>query len=298
MTSFTVVPLLTVRLGASAGESAAGRIEVPSVLVQLIEQVDVPAQAAGVLTDVKTQEGRMVKQGDLLAQVMDVEARHKETQAKTELDIARLNAENDINVRFAKKSAEVAKAELQRALKSIERFPSSISGSEIDRLKLTVERAVLEIEQAERDFLIAAQTQRVKEDALKLASHQVQRYKIVAPLDGVVAAVNRSRGEWVDAKDAVLRILRMDRLRAEGFLKAKDLRRDLQGCQITLTVDLPDGAGARFSGRITFVSPEIDPVNLQVRVWADVENVGLRLRPGMRARMSIESAPPDSTAKP
>jgi macrolide-specific efflux system membrane fusion protein len=267
------------------------------MLIQLIEQVNVPAKVTGVLVDVVVHEGRIVKEGDLLAQVMDTEARLAEARAKAEVDIARMNAENDISVRFAKKSAEVAQADLRRALASIERYPKSVPESELDRLRLMVERAVLEVEQAGRDFEIAGHTQRVKESLYELARYQVEQRRITAPLGGVVVQVNRFRGEWVEPGDTVVRILRVDRVRAEGFLKLPDVRRDLQGQPITLTVDLPDEVGAKFPGKIVFLSPEIDPVNAQIRVWAEVENRGLRLRPGMRAKMTIEPSSPDRMGK-
>ncbi len=43
-----------------------------------------------------------------------------------------------------------------------------------------------------------------------------------------------------------------------------------------------------FAGHIVFVNPEIDPLNSQVRVWAEVENPDLKLRPGMQATLTIE----------
>jgi len=43
-----------------------------------------------------------------------------------------------------------------------------------------------------------------------------------------------------------------------------------------------------FAGHIVFVNPEIDPLNSQVRVWAEVENPDLKLRPGMQAALVIE----------
>ena len=60
---------------------------------------------------------------------------------------------------------------------------------------------------------------------------------------------------------------------------------DLQGLAVKLTVDLPNDAGHEFPGKITFVDPEVDPVNSQVRVWVEVLNQDLRLRPGMQAKM-------------
>ena len=64
-----------------------------------------------------------------------------------------------------------------------------------------------------------------------------------------------------------------------------------------LKVDLPNAPGTVFPGKIVFLDPEVDPVNAEVRIWAEIENTGLRLRPGMRASLSVEkkTGPPRKT---
>ena len=291
MIDFTAVLVFAAVLGGADPETSSNQIEVSSALIKLIEQVDVPAREAGVLVAVKVREGQMVDEGDQLAQIQDAEARLAAARAKIEVDIARKNAENDVNIRFAKKSAEVAKAELRRAQDSIDKYPKSISDTEMDRLRLTVERAVLEVEQAERDFEIAEFTRQIEENEHQFAEQKVERRKITAPISGVVVQVSRRRGEWVEPGDMVLRILRIDRLRAEGFLNARDIRHDLEDCQVELAVDLPGKPGTKYPGKVVFLSPEIDPVNAQLRIWAEIENRGLLLRPGMRAKMTIQVRP-------
>ena len=106
----------------------------------------------------------------------------------------------------------------------------------------------------------------------RLPSHHAQRHSIVAPLTGMVAKRYRHRGEWVQPGDKVFRIVRLDRLRAEGFVDAASVRGTLTGRQATLTVDLPGQPQTRFSGTVTFVDPEIDPVNRQIRIWVEIDN--------------------------
>ena len=53
---------------------------------------------------------------------------------------------------MAEKAAEVAAAELKRALAARKRYPKSVSETEVDRLRLAVEHADLQLEQAEYDF--------------------------------------------------------------------------------------------------------------------------------------------------
>lgn len=280
------------RSGAPA-KQAAEEIEIASALVKLIEQADVPAREAGVLATVNVREGQMVEEGEVLAQIVDTEARIASDRAGIELDIAAKNAENDVNTRFAAKSVEVARAELRRSEESIQKYPKSISESEMDRLRLVVERAELEVEQAEHEFQIAGFTRKIKENECRSAEEKVERHQITAPISGMVVQVNRRRGEWVQPGENVLRILRLDRLRAESFLDARHLAGEADDWRATLTIDLPGDPGAKLPGRVVFVSPEIDPVNSQVNIWVEIDNEELRVRPGMRAKMTIVVPPPE-----
>jgi macrolide-specific efflux system membrane fusion protein len=284
----TVLAFALVSAGGNSNP-APGRIEVPSMLIRIVEQVDVPARETGVLAAVNASEGQIVVGGALLAQIEDTEARIAAERVKIELAIARRNAENDVNVRFAKKSVEVAKAELRRCLESVQRYPKSISDSEMDRLRLLVDKGGVEVEQAGHEFAVAAFTHQIKINESQAAEEKLNRHRITAPLGGVVVQVYRHRGEWVKPGETVLRILRLDRVRAEGFLKSPDVSPALQGREVKLTVDLPNEPGQEFPGKIVFLDPEIDPLNSQVRVWAEVQNEALRLRPGMRAKMTIQT---------
>ena len=73
-------------------------------------------------------------------------------------------------------------------------------------------------------------------------------------------------------------------------MNARDIAAQMTGAPVTLTVDLGGKRQTQFSGKLVFVSPEVDPVNGQVRVWAQIENRDLQLRPGLRASMSIDSS--------
>lgn len=271
------------------GTTQAAEIEVNSVLVKLMEQVEVPAREAGVLDKVDVREGQMVAAGAPVAQIDDAAARFDQRKAELELLGAQKLAESDVKVRFALKSSEVAAAELRRALDSQQRLPESVSASELDQLRLLAEKSTLEIEQARLEFDIAKTAQQLKENDVQTAQHSIDQRKITAPLAGFVAQVLRRQGEWVQPGQTILRILRLDRLRAEGLVNAQSIDGDLMGRSVTLTVRQGD-ASADYPGKIVFVSPEIDPVNGQVRVWAEIDNAGLKLRPGLHGSMVIADA--------
>ena len=270
-----------------AGADPAGELRVESALLTLIEHADVSASEAGLLSQLVIKEGETAVEGKPLARIDDREAKLIHARAETELKVARALADNDIKVRFAKASVAVADAELKRALESNEKFPKSVSQTEIDRLKLLADKAVLEIEQAELDLQQAKLALQVKQHDLERAALAVERRSVVAPFPGMVVQWKKQRGEWVEPGTPVMRIIRLNRLRAEAFLASKTLPLDLVGRPASLVIDVPGQASVSFTGKLVFVSPEIDPVNGQVRVWAEIDNHDLSLRPGQTGTLVI-----------
>jgi macrolide-specific efflux system membrane fusion protein len=288
----SAVSLLTWFNVTSAAETAsnAATLEVQSVVLRLLAEADVPAQEAGVLTAVPVREGQQVKRGEELAQIDDQVAQMAERAAKLKLDVARAKATNDVQIRFARKAAEVAEAELRRSTESIERFAKSVSQSQIDVERLTVEKTRLETEQADHETQIATLEMKAQENELAAAQAQVARLRIVAPFDGIIVQVFVRLGEWVEPGQKALRIVNVNRLKAEGFLPADAASAVRPGAPVRLTVDLPGDSGAAFTGAVAFVSPEIDPITGQVRIWAEIDNRAGRLRSGQPVRMVIEPA--------
>ena len=236
-----------------------------------------------------------------------------------------MKAANDVAVRHAVKSRDTSKAEFDRAVQARKAFEKSISQTELDRLKLVLERNELEIEKAQFEKDLAELQQQIEDSSiieqdqiverLKLSVEQAQlqnevdaltrdvkarmldqaklqlaRRGLRSPLDGEVAEVFRHRGEWLEPGQRVMRIVRLDRLKVEGFVDSRAITSSLRGAAVRVRVTLNDeDKPAIVKGKIVFISSEIDAVNGQVRVWAEVENPDLVLRPGLPAEMIIDT---------
>lgn len=287
-----VLGVVAVALGApilgAAGDGTSD-LEVESVVLRLLEEAEVPAQEAGVLKQLHHREGDRVERGTVLGQVDDEVARLALEAAERQFEIAQAEAQNDVRQRYAQKALEVSEAELRRSTESVERFPKSVSESQLDVERLTVQKNRLEAEQAKHETAIATLEMRSKQNELDAARAEVERRKIASPLAGVVVETFVREGEWVEPGERVLRIVGIDRLKAEGFLPAEVATGDLVGAAVRLTIDaLPV---TEYPGTIVFVSPEVDPITAQVRVWAEVDNSEGKLRPGLGARMRIAREP-------
>lgn len=275
-------------LAAGGPSDGSEQIVVPDAQVKLISEVRVPAKEAGVLAAVHVKEGALVSVGQPLGAIDDKIARIEEELARLEHQIARLQSENDVDERYAKKSLQVSQSELKRSQEANTVYKDSVSQTEVERLQLVTERSALAIEQSQRDKQIAVVTESIKDRTLRATALRLNHRRIEAPMDGMVVEIYTRPGEWLRPGDPVIRVIKLDRLRVEAHLDGHKYGDRLKGCKVILTVTLPPGNREEvFTGKVVFVSPELQPVTGEVRVWAEVENRGLQLRPGDHGRLTI-----------
>lgn len=315
MSGLRSVPLLLAAVALCGGVAAVGESKpdpsgkgprppagdsliIESALVAVIDEAEVPARVEGVLAELTAREGSLVSAGDALAKIEDAEPALTLKRADIDWEIARRQATSDLRTRVARKGAEVADVELKRARESVEKYKKSVSETELDRLRLSAEKAALDVDQTIQDHEIAGLTMQLKEAERDLAAAAVDRRRIISPIAGMVVQVHRHRGEWVEPGQTLVRVLRIDRMRVEGLVPAKRLEGDLMGRRAVLAVDLPGKPGTEFDGEVVFVSPEVNPVNGQVRVWAEVVNRDNRLRPGLQGTLTIHVEPARGAGAP
>jgi macrolide-specific efflux system membrane fusion protein len=265
----------------------------------LIEDVQVPALEAGALTSVDVVEGQFVTRGQVLARVDDRQPLLDEQAAELQRDAALAKAQDDIEVRYAEAALAVAIAELERALAIERRSPGGITQQEIQKLQLAKHRDELQIERSKLEMRVARMNADVHEAAVKSAENAVERRQIISPLDGVVVTLFHEKGEWVAAGESVVQVVRIDRLRVEGFLTATEVApEDVAERPVMIEVQLSGQRAARFVGKVVYVSPLVQAGG-KYRVRAEVENRidngHPLLRPGMTATMTIQTGTPQTS---
>ena len=290
MNNFQTISCLLLLALLPLGEASAAESEpitIDSVVLRPLRAAEIPAQQTGLLLQISVDEGEIVKKKQILA-TLDPHAAHLAVkQAIAERDQARKVAENRISVEYTDKAIEVAEAELRRSMESIEKFPKSISQSQIDVERLTVEKLQLERQQAEHDLLLESYSLKLKENELAAAKLALEKHRLQAPFSGTIVLVRGRVGEWVEKGDPVLRLVAVKKLRAEGFLSVEHATADLVGRKVTFSTE-NGGKPLQTTGELRFVSPEMDPVTRQVRVWAELDNSAGTLRSGGQGSMRIE----------
>ena len=289
----TTRPASTVRSGSTLPSNPANGAILPIApcLISLIEDVQVPALDAGAIVKLEVRDGQVVKAGQLLAQIDDRQPKLQKLAAELERGAALAKASDDIEVRFAKASLDFSTAELNRLLKLDTKGSGAVSPAEIEKARLARHRDELQIDKSKLDLKVAKMKADVHQAEVDSAEENVQRRKIVSPLDGEVVQVLHERGEWVSAGEPVLQLVRMDRLRVEGFVSTSEVQvSQLIGREVSVEVSLTGGEKHRFAGEVVYVSPVVHAGG-KYRIRAEVDNRQESgqwlLRSGMNAVMNV-----------
>ncbi|HEX5443898.1 MAG TPA: HlyD family efflux transporter periplasmic adaptor subunit [Pirellulales bacterium] len=277
----------------SPGRRAAQQVEVDGCLVSAIDQVDVAAEEAGVVTEMAVREGAQVSKGDKLAQINDSKVVAAKKVAQAEQRVAAAEASSTVSVRYAQAAYKVAEYDYRKHVDAERTTPGVTPAAELKKLKLTADKAYLEIEKAVLEKHIAELTAESKAASVEAADDDIERRKVLARIDAMVIDVKRHEGEWVNPGDRLLRLLRMDKLKVEGTLTLSEVSpENVVGRPVTVTAELTGRREVKLPGKVVFVDPLIGPGG-KFRVIADVENreengVWLLL-PGMESKMFVDA---------
>lgn len=254
--------------------------------LELIDDVEVASRDSGKVTRVLAKPNEEVASGQPIVSLDQEFFQAEADSARKELNIAKKESDNDIDLRYARKSAEVNRKTLERSCQAYESFNKAVSKTELERLELELERSSLSAEQALHSKDVNELKRQLQEEKLNVAQLRLKYRNIDSPLDGEVAQVMVQPGEWVQAGQPVARIISLKTLRVSALVSQEDvlkIRRD-QPAEFVAKIgnkEIPT------NGKVSFVSREINPVAGDCIIWIDVDNSEYRLLPGMRGKVRI-----------
>ncbi|MEL6110361.1 MAG: HlyD family efflux transporter periplasmic adaptor subunit [Planctomycetota bacterium] len=252
-------------------EATDAVLVIENAQTSLIQNTKIAAPVAGIIERVDIREGDRVAIDAPLVRLNRDLAQDELGAAKAALEAATLRSENDVNLRYARRTLQVRENEMRQSEIANETYSGAVSQMELEEIALQVDQAALAIEQAQQELLIARATSNEKAAAVAIAQTNLSRHQITAPVAGMVTEVDVAVGEWVEAGKPMVRVISLDPLRVECFVDGREHGRELIGRPVSFRVK-----GAKdesvLKGKVSFVSPELQPVTGQVRLWATVEN--------------------------
>ncbi len=285
-TALTLVLLATGTTGLA--DDGPREVEASRGRVLILRQAILAADRIGIVSKDLPREGDRVKAGTKVVQLWD------ELHAAG-MKVARAKADNDAPIAAARREYDVSVAELAAAEQANAQVPNAIPGIEVERLRLARDRNELRIEQAESN----QQLDELEHGRLEV---ELDTYRVLAPFDGIVTKVHRSRGEAVRQGDPIVEVVDARTMKVEAFVTVADAFRVRRGDEVTVEpvvpgVDLPSDRRTT-KGRLVFVDLKVQPVTGLVRVWAEVENPYGYLLDGLDARMTITAGSGAADEKP
>jgi membrane fusion protein (multidrug efflux system) len=220
------------------------------------DEAAIAAEVPGQVTQLAFDEGQAVSAGQVVLEI-DPQKRELEVQ-----------------------SARAGLAEATAALRDAER--------EYRRMKVLRERDVAaesKMDQVETQVALARSREAAAQAQLGVAERALRDASVRAPFSGFVGRRHVSRGEYVQVGQPLFELVAIDPVEAEFHLAERDSARVEPGQEVILTVE--PHPGETFRGRVTLISPTIDPKTRTLRVEADVANPDARLRPGLFARVDL-----------
>ena len=263
--------------------------------------VEVPAPEAGRLEAMEARVGYHVEAEGLIGTIDDNLIKLQRQVAQHEADAARAEADSDVNIRFAKASVDVAQADYEIAKLGNAAQQGAIPKAQVLQKAFAVKRAQLSVEQAAVELQMTKMTALAKESALALADEQLVRRQIRAPISGEITKVMKVKGEWVQAGEPVLRMVRLDQLIVQTRVTYNEfLPGEVQNRPVTYEAELKPGRVEKVQGKVIFVDPEV--ISGEYTVWAEIPNRkdagGWVLVPGVTGQLTVHvSAVAEAPAK-
>jgi multidrug efflux pump subunit AcrA (membrane-fusion protein) len=115
------------------------------------------------------------------------------------------------------------------------------------------------------------------------AQAQLAYSKITSPIDGVVTDRSLFAGETAAAGAPLVTVMALSQVITRAHITPAEAAELKVGNEASVIG--PDGAP--IPGKVTQVSPALDPVNTTVEIWVQSANPDLRLKPGASARVEL-----------
>ncbi len=236
--------------------------------------VDLHARVNGFVDKVNVDRGSIVKQGQLLVTLVAPELAAQVAEAESKVRTAQSQSA-ETQARFA-----AAQSTFDR-MKAAAATPGAVAENELIVAEKSMEEARSALDAAEGSLKAAASAAQSLRD--------LETYlRVAAPFDGVVTTRFVHPGALVGpaagvAPTPMLRLEQNSRLRLVVAVPEADVGATIAGARVAFTV--PAYPGETFSGVVARISHSIDLKTRTMPVELDVDNVNLRLAPGMYAQV-------------
>src|SRR5580704_17313003 len=280
-TEVEAAPTVTVQVGAAENQTIERKVSAEATLYPLEQSAIVPKITAPV-KKFYVEKGSKVHAGQLLAELenSDLLAQKQEnegayTQAEAGYEQAVQKAKQDLTL--SKETLDAAQ-KLYNARQELYK-QGAVSSKDVDdaNVALIQARNAYEASQKQLDLKMAeGQLAAAKGHSAGIEA-SVNYSKIVSPIDGVVTDRPVYPGEMASNSGPIITIMNLSQIVARAHIDQSEASQLKVGDPATISVPGQPGA---LKGKVSLVSPALDPNSTTVEIWVQAPNPGDRLKPG------------------
>jgi len=235
-------------------------------------EVEVMSRISGRLQQVLVNRGEVVREGQLLAVVDDVDLRQQILRAEAAIAVARAGVNRE-------------EAIYRNLLLQVKRYQDLHEEALISTQELEDLESRLFVAEAQRE-LTKAQVQQA-EASLRELDIQQEQTRIYSPLDGFVGTRHLDPGALVNPSVSILTVLNVSRVKTVVPVVESAIQRIRMGLPAEIVVDAyPDRV---YQGTVTRIAPFLNPDTRSADVEIEIANPNQALKPGMFARVKIDA---------
>lgn len=299
-------PVVSVQVTPAKKDTISQVIRAEAVISPL-EQAVISPKITAPITEFQVQRGSRVKKGDLLAVLENKDLAAAAEASKGDLDQANaayvLTVDAGLPQQIQKAeldaaSAKTAFAAAQKVYDSRKDLfaQGAIPRRDLDSAEVALAQAHSQSEQAQKQLadlqrigkeqgLKAAQGSRESvEGKYRAAAAQLSYSQIRSPIDGVVTDRPLFVGDLATANQPLLTVMNLSRLIGKAHIPQAEAAVLRVGDPAEFAVP---GLDEPVKGRVSLVSPALDPGSTTIEVWAEARKPNPALKPGMTVSVSM-----------
>jgi len=278
-------------------------------IVYPLEQATISPKITAPITEFNVRRGSPVKKGQILAKLenKDLVGQAEATKGSFEQAdagyVTSVDATIPQQVQKAQLDADTAKAAYDAQLRVYnsrkELFEQgALPQRDLDAATVALAQARSANEVAQKqlaDLLRMGKAQALKsahgsrltaEGQMRAAEAQLSYSEIRSPIDGVVTDRPLYAGDLATANQPILTVMNLSRLIAKSHIPQSEAAVLKVGNSAELKVS---GLEEALKGRVTLVSPALDPGSTTIEVWVEATKPNPALKPGMTVEVSMTS---------
>jgi RND family efflux transporter MFP subunit len=280
-------PTVNVQVDAASIGIIQRKVTADATLFPIDQAAIVPKVTAPV-SKFYVDRGSRVHTGQLLAELenKDLEGAAAESQGNYQ----QADATYQQALQKAQQDLQISKQQMDAAQRLFDSRQNlfkegAASAKDVDESSVALTQAKVQYEAAQKQLEVKVAEAGLTAAKGKTASAQAQLgyTRIVSPIDGVVTDRPVYPGETAPSGAPILTVMNLSQVVARAHVSQQDAAAIKVGDPANVTVpSLPEA-----HGKVTLVSPALDPGSTTLEVWVQVPNPQGQLKPGGSARVAI-----------